>query len=429
MKTCPHLLSMIVPGALLLFLAAGDAGAHPGFARKYKTSCQTCHVAFPYLTPFGEAYRQSGFFFPGGADPDFIKDPPLQLGAESYKKVWPDAVWPADVSGLPPIALVIESEFTVTPDASEKTSFEGFGAGAELLAGGTIGDNVSYYAELEFETKGTEDDAKVAVERLYAIVHFFGADDPRLRAWIGRFEPHLGAVTNLRRLGDPKYFVRSARTGDNEWSPEGAQQGVDLGGIVRERVVWNVGIVEGNRNLSNSDKDFYAHLGVKLGGMPLAPADVDESTFSAPKPWAERSVEIHAYVYNGRATFADPAGVVATPQDDEFTVVGFDARGRYDNLIVDLAFDVRNHDTPVFGSAQSRDVFNFMIEAAYIVYPWLIPALRYELLDEDGQPEVNRISLTVNFLIRANVKGQFAWVHTDDGASEDEFVFALVIGF
>jgi hypothetical protein len=430
MKSRSRLGLMMLAGCLLLILTASEASAHPAFARKYKTSCQTCHVVFPYLTPFGESFRQNGYFFPGGADPDYIKDEPLLLGAESYKKVFPDAVWPTDVSGLPPIAMVIEGEIEITPDATEETSFEGLGAGAELLAGGTIGENISYYAELEFETEGTEDEAEVAVERLFAIFNFFGSADPRLRLWVGRFEPHIGAVSNHRRLGAPSYLMRSARTGDNEWSPEAAQQGLDLGGIVQERVVWNLGLVEGNRNLSNDDKDFYAHIGVKLGGMPFAPKELDQTTMSKAKPWAERSVEIHAFVYRGKATFGDPAGILPGTQDDDFTVVGVDARARYDNWIVDVAFDVRDHDTPVFGSTGSRDVTNIMAEASYVVYPWFVPVFRFELLDEDGEEEVTRVTLTLNFLIRANVRGQFAWVHTEEGsASEDEFVIGIAIAF
>jgi hypothetical protein len=425
----PRVLSMTLAGGFLLLLFAGEAGAHPAFARKYQTSCQTCHVVFPYLTPFGESFRQNGFYFPAGTDPDFIKDAPMQLGAESYKKVWPNAVWPADVSGLPPIAIVIETEWEINEKADPDSTFEGFGAGFELLTGGTIGDNISYYGEIEIETEGPEDEAEVAIERLYAIIHFFGSYDPRFRLWVGRFEPHLGAITNHRRLGVPSYFLRGLRVGDNEWSPEAAQQGFDLGGIVKERYVWNVAVVDGIRNLSNSEKDFYAHLGAKFGGMPFAPKDLDETTLSQAKPWAERSVEVHAYFYSGRATMADPGGGAGT-QDDDFDMFGAEGRLRYDNLIVDLAIETRDHDTPVFGSAASTDFLQVMTEVAYIVYPWFIPSLRYELIDEDGAPDVTRISLTLDFVIRANVRGQFGWINTDDGTeTEDEFVFSLAIAF
>jgi hypothetical protein len=44
----PHLLVV----ALSLAVAA-PARAIPAFARKYGTSCLTCHTVYPKLTPFG----------------------------------------------------------------------------------------------------------------------------------------------------------------------------------------------------------------------------------------------------------------------------------------------------------------------------------------------------------------------------------------
>jgi hypothetical protein len=56
-------LALLFSAALL---APRRAGAIPAFARKYETSCQTCHVAAPALTPFGEAFRLNGYRFPAG---------------------------------------------------------------------------------------------------------------------------------------------------------------------------------------------------------------------------------------------------------------------------------------------------------------------------------------------------------------------------
>ena len=51
-----------------IVLVARASHAIPAFARRYETSCQTCHVAFPRLTPFGEAFRRNGYRFPDGGD-------------------------------------------------------------------------------------------------------------------------------------------------------------------------------------------------------------------------------------------------------------------------------------------------------------------------------------------------------------------------
>ena len=52
--------TMITLAALLVAASASaPARAIPSFARKYGTSCLTCHTVYPKLTPFGEAVAQA----------------------------------------------------------------------------------------------------------------------------------------------------------------------------------------------------------------------------------------------------------------------------------------------------------------------------------------------------------------------------------
>ena len=53
---------------------AARADAVPAFARKYQTSCQTCHAMFPKLNAFGEAFRLRGYRMPGETE-DMVKEP------------------------------------------------------------------------------------------------------------------------------------------------------------------------------------------------------------------------------------------------------------------------------------------------------------------------------------------------------------------
>ena len=90
-------------GALVLrctvLLRPDRADAIPAFSRKYKTSCATCHTAFPKLTAFGEAFRRNGFQFPDGGDAEATKEEPVSLGAEGNKKAFPNALWPSTIPG------------------------------------------------------------------------------------------------------------------------------------------------------------------------------------------------------------------------------------------------------------------------------------------------------------------------------------------
>src|SRR5512140_2241403 len=86
---------------------ASTASAVPAFARKYQTSCQTCHIVFPKLNAFGEAFRLRGYRMPGETE-EMVKQPPVSLGAPAYKKLWPQAVWPGEISSAVPLAVNVK---------------------------------------------------------------------------------------------------------------------------------------------------------------------------------------------------------------------------------------------------------------------------------------------------------------------------------
>ena len=88
--------------ALLAFPA--PAAAIPAFARKYETSCLTCHSVYPRLTPFGEAVRRNGYRFPG-IDGDYVKQPAVVMGQEANKKTFPSSVWPSSIPASVPLAI------------------------------------------------------------------------------------------------------------------------------------------------------------------------------------------------------------------------------------------------------------------------------------------------------------------------------------
>ncbi len=139
-------LIVLFPVALL---APRNGYAIPAFARKYQTSCQTCHVAIPALTPFGEAFRQNGYRFPAGTDPAMTKIPPISLGAEGYKKLWPHAVWPGEIPGMPPVAVLYTSSVDYD-HASDVTTFAGMGGELEILGAGTLDEHFSFWGSVVF---------------------------------------------------------------------------------------------------------------------------------------------------------------------------------------------------------------------------------------------------------------------------------------
>ena len=120
--------------ALLMIAAlvsiARPAAAIPAFARKYGTSCGTCHTIYPKLNPFGEAFRHNGFRFPG-VDSDVVKQEPIPLGQDAYKKTFPHSVWPGTLPSSIPLGIGFNGQATFHPDRYSSA------AQAECSPGGT----------------------------------------------------------------------------------------------------------------------------------------------------------------------------------------------------------------------------------------------------------------------------------------------------
>src|SRR5713101_6591188 len=91
----------VVVGLFYCLLFSTSSQAIPAFSRQYGTSCSTCHVDFPKLNDFGKAFKDAGFKFPKD-DENFIKIPPVMLGAPAQKELWPHTIWPGTIPGLPP---------------------------------------------------------------------------------------------------------------------------------------------------------------------------------------------------------------------------------------------------------------------------------------------------------------------------------------
>src|ERR1700737_2075041 len=98
---------------LTVVLLTGSSYAIPAFSRQYGTSCSTCHIDFPKLNDFGKAFKDAGFKFPKD-DESMLKIPPVMLGAPANAELWPKAIWPGTIPGIPPIGLRYNSYFQYT---------------------------------------------------------------------------------------------------------------------------------------------------------------------------------------------------------------------------------------------------------------------------------------------------------------------------
>jgi hypothetical protein len=415
--------------AFLCIMLSTESYSIPSFSRKYKTSCATCHIAFPRLNAFGEAFRRNGYQFPDGTDLENTKEDPVSLGSEGNKNAWPDAIWPGSIPGTSPVAVILELETTYTPKEEQKWNFNPFEGEFGLLAGGTLGEDISFWGELDVAEDAIE------IERVgITFDNLLGGTTATANLKIGKFEPGVFSFSNHRRLG-PKYQITTIALGDNMWTLEPAQTGIELNGVVGEgRLGYNLGLVEGHGNLDNSDKDLYAHATYKIGGMRLDGVVPEGSVIKGPtQPWEDNSVTFGGFIYRGNAKLSDEI-------KDNFTMWGGDLNISYDRLNLLGAYARHDNDNPFIDSPNRKGVMNsFLIEATYIVYPWLIPLVRFESSKVDGDAIAqSNISPVIQVLVRANVRIalEFNWASqpSDNDPNQstysfEEFAFGVNLGF
>src|ERR1700686_4368292 len=192
MSMHPGRLSLVgfLLAVLVSLLIVPSASAIPAFARKYETSCQTCHTGFPKLNPFGEAFRLNGYRMPKETE-EQIKIKPVSLGAEAYKKMWPNAIYPSDLPGQVPLAINVKmaSVYASSVDDSgrhlTKNDFQ-FPQEANLFSGGTLGEHMSFLGEVTW-AENPDGSSSTELERVHLQIGSFIGPEHLINLKVGKF--------------------------------------------------------------------------------------------------------------------------------------------------------------------------------------------------------------------------------------------------
>jgi hypothetical protein len=452
---------LVVLGGMLT--AASTAEAVPAFARKYQTSCQTCHIVFPKLNAFGEAFRLKGYRMPGETE-EMIKEKPVSLGAPAYKRLWPKAVWPGETSSAVPLAvnvkMAVVNTSTLNDDGSVTTVRNDFQFPQEvnLFGAGTLGDHVSYLAEVTF---AENPDSSVSVELEHARFQFdspFGPED-MFHIRIGKFAPNLAdgfqemwlstdaAIDSVFSYNPIGVNGGTGLAGDSSPQPIALPariRGIEAYGIVSHRLMWVAGIANGispGQNGAfdgNNAKDVYARVDYKIGGMGL---DGDNGGKPVPaENWRDDSLRLGAFIYRGDGNHIDfpipspPDAAEVNIQDTHFLRTGVYASAFFGDLNVFGAY-VHGSDTlrqfdPASGGLLGEvqpTYHSFFAQADYLIYPWLQGAARFETVTVGDRSVQSLRSAVFNLsaLVRANVKAMLEY-QRDLRAGENHSLNALV---
>lgn len=350
-----------------LMVDSQESSAIPVFARKYKTSCFTCHAGYPTLNAFGEAFKNNGYRFPNGEDEDQTKIEQSPLGSESYEKVFPDAPYPADMPGFAPIAFWAVGNLV---NYEEKTD-----ADAELLQwgapgtsritvmlGGTIGEDISYFAL--YSPTGTS-----SVRASWALSPGF------LLSYSSRFQNVEGAITNVL-----PFSRRTLGTGVDFSYASGEEGGFLISG----------GFLNGQDQAKLFDKRFLHARYKFFGAGVLSGAG---GTMGNGYIGLDNSISVGLAVVNASDGISS-AG--------DKTQWGVDVMGNYGNFTGGVAVG-QNSDL-------DKDLYH--VTAGYYIYPWLLASVGY---DYDSSAEYGQISPSIRAYPRANVYVDFSFnTYTED---------------
>jgi hypothetical protein len=396
-------LRLAVSVAIILMLTESGS-ALPIFARRFETSCTTCHVVIPKLNAFGIAFRNNGYKIPLN-DEGLIKVPDVALGAPAWKQLWPKAVWPGAIPGIPPIAIRVATDVNIRPSAPVNVNFD-FPQGLTVYFAGPAGDSFSFFGNV-FLLGATN---SLFVDRAYG--QFRLVPETPGQNWltlkIGRMDTRAEPFsTTFRKITSQNYNVNDFRSVPSGFAFRDHDAGVEIWGAAtgpdnRGGLEYAAGVVQGTagRPENNNFKDYYWTASYKVGGLGVvgSRSDLQEPPLASPEGYEETSVLFGGFMYTGKG---QPA--IAGVSEDLLTRTGFKVDIWLKSLNVYGAF-VRGEDELRGVLPRTISTSAIMAEADYLVLPWVMPTFRFEKTNFSDRRNVVLLIPAVTLLVRANVR-------------------------
>lgn len=373
--------AFVVP---VLFWSA-DVSAQPNFARKYGTSCNTCHAGFPTKNAFGEAFKANGYRWPGGEDRAKTKIDVTEMGAEAYKKEFPNSIWPSDIPSIAPFAVWVrgsllewDEEVTLADGTVEDEVLDWGGPSTgSILVGGTLGENLGILGVMQ----ASRGDFRTFLRAQWMFApgislslgnaNSFWQRGSALSTYAGVFpSPDTGLEVNIVRGQEGGYNI--------------------VGGVSNA----------GGSNGKNLTDARYFRAKYKFGGSGLLSGA--GGTMGNPYIGLDNNIQVGASFFQ----YADDAVRGGGNYAGESTFYGADLSGNYGSFTGGVAVS-RMHDL---------DMVNMRADAGYFFYPWLKGSLRYSSYRDGENPALSG-GLTAH--IRPNVSIGASYSHPTKSLAPD----------
>jgi hypothetical protein len=368
-------------------LAAPPASAIPVFARRYQTSCTTCHVLPPQLNSFGQAFRANGFRMPAGERSRQDKD--VQLGAPEWEALFPEAILPGTVPSTPPIAGFLRTSLEIGrgKDKAEETDIL-----ATLLSAGNLGTRVSWFAA------GVANQNNAGIERLWASVDHLAGTWLNVRA--GYLEPALVPFSRYTHNLSYEGYLPFETTGPAGLALSASRSAIEVFGAGSDPgplrgLQYAVGLA-GRRADGGLAADGYVRASYKFGGIAPAGDTSSEPGRLVPvvAPLAEQSLRIGAFAYS--ATLGGPS---ARPRAWRSGVDGDLLLGR-----IEAFGSAWIGGDAISSSAPETSSWSYLAGGSVRPWPWLMLLGRFEAAFLSGNgPGERRLVSTVRAALQQNV--------------------------
>ncbi|HWQ25841.1 MAG TPA: hypothetical protein VN367_03560 [Chlorobaculum sp.] len=386
MKKKLTIASVVSLSMVPMLVPSQDASAIPAFARKYQTSCYTCHSGFPTRNAFGEAFRNNGYRWPGGEDEDKTKQEQLKLGADGWKKTFPETPWPSEIPGYAPVSLWLRgqlinySEVTRNPNGTVNTKESlNYGTGglgsASLFFGGTMGDNLSAFGQYNLTNTSTAPTG-----------HVIWAFKPGLNVAFGN---GFSDFTFGNAIQTYSSVFPAPGTGAEFTYVTGDKGGFKLvAGLAQNGTA--------TATVSNHIDDIrYLRAKYKFGGAGLLSGA--NGTYGNEYVGLDNHVALGATYVNAKKSI-----LTSGNYSGETSVYGADITGNIGNFSL--------------GAAYSKDedlsLDNYRLDATYFIYPWMKATMAYANV-RSGDKTVNDPTVTAGLTahLRANALISATYVH------------------
>jgi len=306
----PFLLAVL--GAFFVIgVISESAQAFPPFARKYQTSCNTCHVAVPKLNAFGRAFRLNGYFWPGG-DNQARKIKPVEMGSAYFGAR-------ATIDESVPLGFFAQIRAAYFPKRDNRsqdpntTTIDTFSV--DMLSGGTFGDSIGWVLQFAADAG-----AGLALEAgTVDFVNLIGGHAFNVR--VGKqlrglhWNHNADSLSPNRGMtGNMAYFTSAGSQGVYQTHIGGT--GLELYGVIGGYFQYQLALLTDTNLLgeNNYQKTFTAFLEYQIMGMRLDGVGGAKGM----TPWEDNHIRIRAFLATGTSN----TGTAAAPINNKNTAFG-----------------------------------------------------------------------------------------------------------